>query len=145
MRLRDLTETERRGIDARREAVRAALADVDAPWKPTAAAIDAAPFLDDWDVRPYPGTDRPCLEGLCWGHPVHGDRIVTTSIVVHRGEGFAVVESGRTYLLGKSRPEPEARLNRILAGRRGAGRPAQVIEREGPDIGDLDHLPSYGG
>lgn len=123
MRLRDLTPNELRAVEERREAVRAALADVDPAWRPTAAAIDAAPFLDEWEVRNYPGTDRPCIEALCWGHPVHGSTIMKTSIVLHQGEGYVVVESGRVYLLGSPSQEPEAH-PAILSGRRGRGSPA---------------------
>lgn len=134
MRLRDLTPKETRSVEARREAVRKALAGVDAPWKPTPEAIAAAPFLDEWERRPYPGRDGTCLEGLCWNHPIHGHQILKTSILVHQGEGFAVCESGRTYILGVPRPDPEAR-PAILSGRRGKGRPAPEDEATaGPGV-----------
>ncbi|TXM65393.1 hypothetical protein FV226_25170, partial [Methylobacterium sp. WL12] len=107
MRLRDLTPAERRAVEERREAVRAALAGVDPAWRPDAAAIDGAPFLDDWSVKLYPGTDRPCLEGLCWHHPIHGSTILKTSIIVQQGPGYVIVESGRVYLLGTPSPAPK--------------------------------------
>lgn len=139
MRLRDLTPNELCAVEERRQEVRATLGTLDAPWAPTAAAIDEAPFLDDWNVRPYPGTDRPCLEGFCWGHPVHGSTILKTSVVLHQGEGFAVMESGRVYLLGAPSPAPEDR-PAILSGRRGKGRPAPEPAPEdeaapGPRVG----------
>ncbi|GJD42256.1 hypothetical protein AFCDBAGC_0091 [Methylobacterium cerastii] len=122
MRLRDLTPAERRAVEERRAEVRAALAGVDPAWRPDAAAIDEAPFLDDWSVRNYPGTDRPCIDAYCWGHPLHGDTILKTSVIVQQGPGYAIVESGKVYLLGSPSPEPEAR-SAILSGRRGKGRP----------------------
>ncbi|TXM65395.1 hypothetical protein [Methylobacterium sp. WL120] len=126
MRLRDLTPAERRAVEERRAEVRAALAGVDPAWRPDAAAIDEAPFLDDWSVRNYPGTDRPCIEALCWNHPVHGSTILKTSIVLQQGPGYAVCESARVYLLGTPSPTPEERHARILDGRRGKGRPADA-------------------
>lgn len=121
MRLRDLTSVERALIEARRDRVRAALARAELPVPPTAAEVDAAPFLDDYFERFYPGTRETCLHGRCWGHPVLGDTIVTTSIVVHRGEGWAITESGRVYLLG--REDPEHRLRKALSGGRYCAEP----------------------
>ncbi|MCJ2124907.1 hypothetical protein [Methylobacterium sp. J-077] len=123
MRLRDLTPAERRAVEERRAAVRAALAGVDPAWRPDDAAVDAAPFLDDWSVRDYPGTTRPCIEAYCWNHPLHGSTILTTSVVIQQGEGYAVCESGRVYILGSPSRDPEDR-HAILSGRRGKGRPA---------------------
>lgn len=121
MRLRDLTSVERALIEGRRDRVRAALAKAELPWPPTADEIDRAPFLDEWSERFYPGTHDLCLQGLCWGHPVLGSMLVTTSVVVHRGEGWAITESGRLYILG--RPDPEQRNSKILSGPRGRYRP----------------------
>ncbi|TXM74137.1 hypothetical protein FV226_07625 [Methylobacterium sp. WL12] len=140
MRLRDLTPAERAAVEERRDAVRAALAGVDPAWRPRAEAIDAAPFLDDWSVRNYPGSTRPCIEAYCWGHPLHGDTILKTSIVLQQGEGYAVCESGRVFLLGTPSPTPEERHARILDGRRGRGRPADAPAPEdeattGPGVG----------
>lgn len=121
MRLRDLTSVEKALIEARRDRVRAALAKAELPWPPTQAEIDAAPFLDEWIERYYPGTSELCLHGLCWGHPVLGSTLVTTSVVVHRGKGWAVTESGRVYILGQ--PDPEHRQSKALSGPRGRYRP----------------------
>jgi hypothetical protein len=118
MRLRDLTPAETAAIEELRDDVRTALASVDASWRPDAAAIAAAPFLDDYEPR------RAGLHGLCWGHQELGSTFVTTTPVVHRGEGWAITESGRVYLLGDPHPKPSASLDRILSGRRGKGRPA---------------------
>lgn len=139
MRLRDLTPAERRDVEQRRDAVREDLAGINAPWVPDEAAIAAAPFMDDYEPR------RGGLFGLCWGHPAHGNDFVTSTPVVHQGAGWALTESGQLYVLGSPRPGQEERLNRVLSGRRGSGRPPQVIETEGPEFieGDLSHLPTY--
>lgn len=139
MRLRDLTPDELAAVDARRAAVREALAEAARPGLPDPAAVDAAPFLDEWEPVPYPGSDRPCLRGLVWGHPVHGDSPVTTSVLVARGPGWAVTESGRLYVLGERHvPRPPSS---ILAGRRGPGRP-HPAPPPGPRSGtDDDDLP----
>ncbi len=108
MRLRDLTPDELTAVDARRARVREALGE----------AADGAPFLDEWETVIYPGTDRISLRGLCWGHPVHGDSVVTTSVLTARGPGWAATESGRVYVLGDRHVPPTA----IFYGRRGAGR-----------------------
>lgn len=117
MRLRDLTSVEKALIEARRDRVRAALARAELPWPPTQAEVDAAPYIDEWIERYYPGTRDICLQGFCWGHPFLGDTIVTTSVVVHRGEGWAITESGRVYLLGLE--DPENRRRKALSGARG--------------------------
>ncbi|GBU19667.1 MULTISPECIES: hypothetical protein [unclassified Methylobacterium] len=109
MRLRDLTPDELASIADRRARVRDLLGDL----------ADGAPFLDAWETVRYPGTDRTALRGLCWGHPVHGDTIVTTSVLVARGPGYAVTESGRAYVLGE--PHVHVPPPAILSGRRGPG------------------------
>lgn len=124
MRLRDLTPTETVAVEARRNAVREALSHLDAPWVPDAAAIAAAPFMDDYEER------RGGLFGLCWGHPLHGDTFVTTTPIVHHGDGWIVTESGQAYILGGARPEKEERLDRVLSGRRGRGRP--IVDSTAP-------------
>lgn len=136
VRLRDLTSRELADVAGRRARVREALSGLDAPWVPDPAAVGAAPFLDLWEARSYPGTDRPCLRGLCWGHPVLGDTAVTTSVIVHRGPGWIVTEgSDRLYVLG--REDRRVRPSRVLSGRRGAFRPLP-----GPQTGTgWDDLP----
>ena len=128
MRLRDLTPDEIATVDARRARVREALGD----------AADAAPFLDAWEPVTYPGTDRISLRGLCWGHPVHGDTVVTTSVLVARGPGWAATESGRVYVLGDRHAPPSA----ISYGRRGAGRlaplPPSLSRDEDADLPALE-------
>lgn len=124
MRLKTLSPFELQALERRREKVRETLAKIDAGWVPGEAALAGAPFLDDWKEVRYPGTGQPCLQGNCWGHPVLGDRWVTTSHVLHRGEGFAVTEN-TVYILGRERTASnDARLDRILSGRRGRGREA---------------------
>lgn len=122
MRLRELTPAEQADIARRKDAVREALAKVEAPWNPGAVAVDEAPFLDDWSTHPYPGSGRTCLRGFCYGHPVLGDTIVTTSPVEHQGPGWAITKS-RLYVLGTENRVHKR--DRILAGRRGRFRPAQ--------------------
>lgn len=134
MRLRDLTRSETAAIEELRDEVRTALAGVDPTWRPDAAAIDAAPFMDDYEPR------RGGLHGLCWGHAELGSTFVTTTPVVHRGDGWAVTASGRVYLLGDPHPKPSESLDRILSGRRGRGRPAPEAAHEdeataGPRVG----------
>lgn len=125
MRLRDLTPDELAKVDARRARVRDLLGDL----------ADAAPFLDAWETVRYPGSDRTALSGLCWGHPVHGDTLVTTSVLVARGPGYAVTESGRVYVLGDRHVQPPA----ILSGRRGPGR---AVPLPPPLDGDDSDLPA---
>ena len=134
MRLRDLTRSETAAIEELRADVRAALATVDPTWRPTADAISAAPFMDDFEDR------RGGLHGLCWGHAELGNRFVTTTPIVRRGDGWAVTQSGRVYLLGDPHPKPDRNLDRILSGRRGRGRPVPVSSTEdeatpGPQVG----------
>lgn len=117
MRLRDLTPSETAAVEAQREAVREDLARIGAPWVPDADAIAAAPFMDDYEPR------GGGLFGLCWGHAKYGNAFVTTSDITHRGDGWAISQT-KLYLLGAPRPAPADRLDRILSGRRGAGRPA---------------------
>ncbi|TXN47351.1 hypothetical protein [Methylobacterium sp. WL7] len=124
MRLRDLTPAETAAVEARRSEVREALSRIDAAWKPTAEAIAAAPFMDDFEAR------RGGLFGLCWGHPTHGHAFVTSTPIVHHGEGWAVTESGRLYILGGARPAAEERLDKVLSGRRGRGRP--IVDFDAP-------------
>lgn len=123
MRLRDLTPDELTTVEARRVRVRELLGDL----------ADSAPFLDAWEAVRYPGSDRTALRGLCWGHPVHGDTVVTTSVLVARGPGYAVTESGRVYVLGEPHVPPPA----ILSGRRGHGLPASLPLSPFEDADDL--------
>ncbi|NEU13927.1 hypothetical protein G3T14_17590 [Methylobacterium sp. BTF04] len=116
MRLRDLTPNERAAVEERRQAVREELARIDAPWKPTPEQVDAAPFLDDFEVR------HDGLFGLCWGHPWQGNVFLTTTPIVHSGEGWALSEN-TLFILGGARPAAEERLDKVLSGRRGRGRP----------------------
>lgn len=132
MRLRDLDPDERLAIEERRAEVRAALAGVDPAWRPDDAEIASAPFMDDFEAR------GRSLFGLCWGHPVHGSTFVTTTAVVHHGDGWAVTESGRLYLLGGARPSAEERLDRVLSGRRGRGRPVVDFNTPIPDEDEAD-------
>lgn len=122
MRLRDLTDAERAELDRRRAEARATLARIEAGWAPGEAALADAPFLDDYEERPYPGTSVIALAGRCYGHPILGDRWVTTSPILHRGETWALTEN-RLYILGRQRTDTqEERLLKILSGRRGHGR-----------------------
>lgn len=128
MRLRDLTPDELTAVDTRRARVREALGE----------AADGAPFLDEWETVAYPGGDRIALRGLCWGHPVHGDTVVTTSVLVARGPGWAATESGRVYVLGDRHVSPSA----IFYGRRGAGLsvyvPSSLSQDEDADLPALE-------
>lgn len=139
MRLRDLTTAELADVAARRERVREALAGRTEAWVPTAEAIAAAPFLDDWELRAYPGTSRPCLRGLCWGHPGYGDTVVNTSIIAFCGPGWVITEGcGRLYVLGREgRP---AERPRITFGRRGVP-PRAPPPRPAPAADIYDDLP----
>lgn len=140
MRLRDLTPRELADVAERRARVRESLAGLDAPWVPDAAAVDAAPFLDLWEARTYPGTDRPCLRGLCWGHPDLGDAAVTTSVIARRGPGWVITEGAdRLYVLG--REDRRVRPSPVLSGRRGAYRPHPQHPQPGPRSGTDDDLP----
>jgi hypothetical protein len=121
MRLRELTPSEKADIDRRRATVREALAGIAAPWNPGAAAVDEAPFLDDWSTHPQPG-GRTSLRGFCYGHPVLGDTIVTTSEIEQQGPGYAVTRN-TLYVLGTENRDHKR--DRILAGRRGRFRPTQ--------------------
>lgn len=126
MRLRDLTPDELAAVADRRARVREVLGD----------AADDAPFLDAWETVAYPGGDRIALRGLCWGHPLHGDTHVTTSVLVARGPGWAATESGRIYVLGDRHVPPSA----IFYGRRGAGRLAPLPPSLSRDEDDLPAL-----
>ncbi|MGU3284686.1 hypothetical protein [Methylobacterium mesophilicum] len=110
-----------------------------ADWNPGAAAVAAAPYLDRWETSRYPGTDRPCLVGTVYGHPVAGDAFLTTSVIRHQGNGFAITESsGRLYVLG--REDRQHKRARILSGPRGAFRPAQAAPPS-PSEDTHDDLP----
>ncbi|MCJ2074470.1 hypothetical protein MKK68_02185 [Methylobacterium sp. E-016] len=116
MRLRDLTPSELTAVALRRDRVRAALSGrADAP---TDAEIDRAPYMRDWIERSYPGTDKPCLHGETWGHPILGNTFVTTSVIQERGPGWCRTYSGTLYILGS-----ECRDARL------ARRSAQAIEQ----------------
>lgn len=131
MRLRDLNPEELDALALRRAEVRETLAKIQAGWKPNEAALANAPFLDDWQLKTYPGTDLSSLEGDCWGHPTLGNRWgVRTSVVLHMGEGFAVTEN-TVYILGRPWEGPSAnRRVSILNGRRGAGRVEPAAETD---------------
>ncbi|WP_375453477.1 hypothetical protein [uncultured Methylobacterium sp.] len=137
MRLRDLTAAETAAVEARRDAVREALSRIDAPWKPTPEQIDAAPFLDDFEVR------HDGLFGLCWGHPWQGNVFLTTTPIVHSGEGWALSEN-TLFILGGARPEKEERLDRVLSGRRGRGRPVVDFDAQVPDEEEVATGPKVG-
>ncbi|KQP62167.1 hypothetical protein [Methylobacterium sp. Leaf112] len=126
MRLRDLTPTETAAVEARRDAVREALERIDAPWTPTADMIDKAPFLDDFEAR------GDGLHGLCWGHPVQGDVFITTTPIVQSGDGWALTQN-TLYILGGARPKAQERLDKILSGRRGRGRPVIAFDPDPED------------
>ncbi|MBE7246826.1 MAG: hypothetical protein INR63_17935, partial [Actinomycetospora chiangmaiensis] len=96
MRLRELRPDELVEVELRRARVRAALEELREPWNPGPAAVASAPYLDRWETARYPGTDKPCLKGLVYGHPVHGSTVLTTSVIRHQGLGFVITEgSGR--------------------------------------------------
>ncbi|TXM72455.1 hypothetical protein FV226_12260 [Methylobacterium sp. WL12] len=124
MRLKVLNSFELQALERRRAKARETLAQIQAGWVPNEAALAEAPFLDDWSVRPYPGTDLPSLVGNCWGHPTLGNRWIGTSPIQHLGDGYAVTQK-TLYILGREHTASnEARLDRILSGRRGRGREA---------------------
>ncbi|MCJ2007027.1 DUF6634 family protein [Methylobacterium sp. J-092] len=124
MRLKVLNSFERNALERRRAKVRETLSKIEAGWVPGEAALAEAPFLDDWLTRTYPGTDLPNLVGNCWGHPTLGDRWIRTSPILHQGDGYAVTEN-TVYILGREcTASNEARLDKILSGRRGRGREA---------------------
>ena len=149
MQLREMTPAERRAAEERRAEARETLGRIQEGWVPGEAALAAAPFLNDWEERTYPGTALTCLAGDCHGHPILGSTWVMTSPILHRGDTWMLTES-RLYILGTQRTEThEDRLRKVLSGRRGAGRPLQpvVIEKLWPEPDspedDLDHLPTY--
>ena len=137
-----MTPAERRAAEERRAEARETLGRICEGWVPGEAALAAAPFLDAWEERTYPGTTLPCLAGDCHGHPILGSTWVLTSPILHRGDTWMLTES-RLYILGSQRvATPEDRLVRVLSGRRGTGRPPQVhqVSPSPPMAGD-DDLP----
>jgi len=111
MRLRDQTESELVAVALLRARLRRTLAGDE-----RADRIADAPYIEDWSTVNLGGGKRG-LRGLCWGHPVLGDVIMTTSAVVEMGEAHAVTESGRFYVVG--REDREHRRKRALKGDRG--------------------------
>lgn len=143
MRLRELRPDELVEVELRRARVRATLEELREPWNPGPAAVADAPYLDRWEVCAYPGTDKPCLKGLCYGHPRFGDTVVNTSAIVHCGPGWAITEgSGRLYVLG--REDRQHKRARILSGRRGAFRPPMAVPST-PSTDTFDDLPELEG
>lgn len=143
MRPRELRPDEMAEMAIRRARLREVLQDLREPWNPGAAAVAAAPYLDRWETARYPGTDRPCLRGIVYGHPVAGDAFLTTSVIRHQGNGFVITEgSGRLYVLG--REDRAHKRARILSGRRGAFRPPQATPPTTSDDG-YDDLPALEG
>ncbi|GJD45839.1 hypothetical protein AFCDBAGC_3716 [Methylobacterium cerastii] len=143
MRPREMRPDELVEMALRRARLREVVENLQADWNPGADAVAAAPYLDRWETSRYPGTDRPCLKGTVYGHPVAGDAFLTTSVIRHQGNGFAITESsGRLYVLG--RENRQHKRTRILSGRRGAFRPAQAAPPS-PSEDTHDDLPELEG
>ncbi|MGU3545777.1 DUF6634 family protein [Methylobacterium sp. A52T] len=104
MRLRrlPLEEIARRRADAHRDADLLA-----SGWRPTAAMLADAPFIDQWTETTYPGTGEPALYGIVSGHPLLGQGPALTSPILARGPGWIRTE-GRWYRTGTRRADPPA-------------------------------------
>lgn len=143
MRPRELRPDELMEAELRRARLREVLQDLREPWNPGAAAVAAAPYLDRWETARHPWTGQPCLKGTVYGHPTHGDAFLTTSAILHQGNGFVITAgSGRLYVLG--REDRAHKRARILSGRRGAFRPARAAPPTTSDHG-YDDLPALEG
>jgi len=101
MRLRrlPLAEIARRRADAARDADLLA-----SGWRPTAAQLADAPFIDAWVETVYPGTDLPAVYGRVTGHPLLGAGPALTSPIIARSPSWAWIRTeGRFYRLGARR------------------------------------------
>jgi hypothetical protein len=71
-------------------------------WRPDATMLAEAPVIEDWYADHYPGTRDVCLVGKVTGHPVLGNKFVTTSPVMAIDPQFQWARShSRFYRLGK--------------------------------------------
>ncbi|QGY03248.1 hypothetical protein MMSR116_16170 [Methylobacterium mesophilicum SR1.6/6] len=104
MRLRrlSLAEIARRRADAARDADLLA-----SGWRPTAAQLADAPFIDQWSETTYPGTGEPAVYGRVTGHPLLGAGPAITSPIIAQGPGWIRTE-GRFYRIGARRADPPA-------------------------------------
>lgn len=86
----------------RRRALAADLQKLAAGWTPDAAALAAAPLIDNWFLDFYPGSSAICLVGEVSGHPHLRNGIVTTSpIMAIDAQRRWARTHGRFYRIGK--------------------------------------------
>ncbi len=131
MRLRrlPLAEIARRRADAAR--------DVDllaSGWRPTAAQLADAPFIDQWSETTYPGTDLPAVYGIVSGHPLLVAGPALTSPILARGPGWIRTE-GRFYRTGARRADPPASPVEELVAAWSAPDPEPSANPDEPDPG----------
>jgi Family of unknown function (DUF6634) len=71
-------------------------------WRPDATMLAKAPVIEDWYADHYPDTRDVCLVGKVTGHPILGDKIVTTSPVMAIDPQYQWARThNRFYRLGK--------------------------------------------
>jgi hypothetical protein len=71
-------------------------------WRPDATTLAEAPLIEDWYADHYPGTRNVCLVGKVTGHPVLGNKVVTTSAVMAIDPQYQWARThSRFYRLGK--------------------------------------------
>lgn len=86
-------------------------------WRPSEADLADAVGLEDWLPAVDPANDLPILMGESIGHPILGDRFITTSPVLWISEDRRIARTlSRWYRLGRcalpvadepsSEPEP---------------------------------------
>jgi hypothetical protein len=74
-------------------------------WTPDATMLAEAPIIEDWYADIYPGTRNVCLVGKVTGHPVLGNKVVTTSPVVAIDPQYQWARThNRFYRLGGRAP-----------------------------------------
>ena len=130
MRLRrlSLAEIARRRADAAR--------DVDllaSGWRPTAAQLADAPFIDQWIETTYLGTGEPALYGTVSGHPLLRQGQALTSPILARGPGWIRTE-GRFYRTGARRADPPADPVEELVAAWSAPEPGPSANPDEPDV-----------
>jgi len=85
-------------------------------WMPSGADLHHAVILEDWIIAGDPVTGQTVFCGRSIGHPILGDRLITTSPLIWISEDRTIARTlSRWYRLGRaanlsidaSDPEPE--------------------------------------